>query len=176
MALRSTAYLRIEDRVKPIHVYFFTNKLWMKKYTCQSQIICREIFFVCMKIIILFYLGHLNHVGELSKAGNGNHIMISFLFCAERQKIWKVKTSSVLFLIQRNPAGFLVSFYDALPPSNWAVNSKRTFPIDVVWSREHNGLYTWCFRAKIAWKRVEWGVCVCVSSGGGEYKEYNKQY
>lgn len=20
------------------------------------------------------------------------------------------------------------------------------------------------------------GVCVCVSSGGGEYKEYNKQY
>lgn len=44
-------------------------------------------FFVCMKIIIRFYLGHLNHVGELSKAGNGNHIMIRFLFCAERQKI-----------------------------------------------------------------------------------------
>lgn len=31
------------------------------------------------------YLGHLDHVGELSKAGNGNHIMVRFYFCAERQ-------------------------------------------------------------------------------------------
>ena len=30
------------------------------------------------------YLGHLNDIGELGKAGNGNHIMVGFQLCTER--------------------------------------------------------------------------------------------
>lgn len=42
------------------------------------------VFFDCL--LYMWYLGHLNHVGELCKAGNGNHVLVGFKFCAERRQ------------------------------------------------------------------------------------------
>lgn len=39
-----------------------------------------------LTVYSVWYLGHLNHVGELCKAGNGNHVLVGFKFCAERRQ------------------------------------------------------------------------------------------
>lgn len=108
--------------------------------------------------ILAWYLGHLNHVGELGKAGNGNHIMEGFKLCAERQRnSLKSQNAHCSVSNPKKSPGCFNDFFsiDALHSCKWTVGSKGTFPIDAVCGWVYNDLYIWCVWAKIAWERVK---------------------
>ena len=108
--------------------------------------------------ILAWYLGHLNHVGELGKAGNGNHIMEGFKLCAERQRnSLKSQNAHCSVSNPKKSPGCFNDFFSigALHSCKWTVGSKGTFPIDAVCGWVYNDLYIWCVWAKIAWERVK---------------------
>lgn len=74
----TNTYLWVEDGVKPIHVHFFANKLQKEHSQVYLVYIYVQRVSKIVSMITGTYLGHLNHIGELSKTGNGNYIVMGF--------------------------------------------------------------------------------------------------
>lgn len=72
------SYLGIKDGEKTVYVDFFTDKLQINKRLKMLQ--CAHSTDAQKSLQIFAHLGHLDHIGELSQAGNGDHIMVGFQF------------------------------------------------------------------------------------------------